>query len=392
MEQGPCLGAIRVARAHRLRRLVEDVQNDERHETGDKRQQQVAQSRGDAGGGREPDACGGRQTSNLTIFLGFENRASADEPDADRDALNHGGHLRGHSLELGNQHEQRRPDRDQDVRAQAGRLAQTLAVDAREAAGDECGEEPDDDARGFLAGQKAGAEFGKQQVHASILAVLAARAVRYLGNVRPRWLVARILAALLAVSVAAGCGNSVGPSHFSQGIVAFGDSLVVGFGAGSGNDFVSLLESRLSVNIVNAGRLGDTTATGLARLDEDVLNREREIVIVLLGGNDLLRGVPVQERIDNITKIVQRIRGTGADVILVGLGEGPLDAFAGALPGLASQTSSTLVPGILEGIFGQPGLMFDAIHPNSAGHKIMADRIEPALRALVNQSQSAVSR
>jgi acyl-CoA thioesterase-1 len=210
--------------------------------------------------------------------------------------------------------------------------------------------------------------------------------------VRPRWLVAPILTALLAISLASGCGTSVGPSRFTQGIVAFGDSLVVGFGAGSGNDFVSLLESRLSVNIVNAGRLGDTTASGLARLDEDVLNREREIVIVLLGGNDLLQGVPVQQRISNITSIVQRIRGTGADVILVGLGDGPLDAFAGALVGLASQTSSTLVPGILEGIFGQPALMFDAIHPNSAGHKIMADRLEPALRALVNQSQTVVKQ
>ena len=73
-----------------------------------------------------------------------------------------------------------------------------------------------------------------------------------------------------------------------------------------------------------------------------------------------------------------------AAVILIDMGAGVLDAFGGALPGLASQTSSTLVAGVLEGIFGVPGLMADAIHPNDAGHAIIADRIEPALRAALS--------
>jgi acyl-CoA thioesterase-1 len=151
---------------------------------------------------------------------------------------------------------------------------------------------------------------------------------------------------------------------------------------------VSVLSNRTGVSIVNAGRPGDTTATALARIDSAVLARDADIVIVFLGGNDLLQGVPVQQRIANITAIVQQIRGDGAAVILVGVGSGALDPFDGALPGIASQTSSTLVPAVLDGIFGVQGLMSDLIHPNNAGHAIIADRIEPALRAALAAVES----
>lgn len=191
-----------------------------------------------------------------------------------------------------------------------------------------------------------------------------------------------VLAAGLALAGGAvqGCSDSpTAPSAVA--VVAFGDSLTAGVGTTGDNDYVSVLSRRTGVAIINAGRPGDTTASALGRLDGAVLSRDADIVIVLLGGNDLLQGVPVAQRIDNITTIVQRIRADGAAVILVGVGNGSLDPFEGALPGIASQTSSTLVPAILEGIFGVAGLMADLIHPNNAGHAIMADRIEPALRA-----------
>jgi acyl-CoA thioesterase-1 len=184
---------------------------------------------------------------------------------------------------------------------------------------------------------------------------------------------------LVAMAASACGGSPTAPSAVT--VVAFGDSLTAGVGTTAGNDYVSLLSSRTGVAIINAGRSGDTTASALARIDSAVLSRDADIVIVLLGGNDLLQGVPLQQRINNITTIVQRIRADGAAVLLVGLGNGTLDPFEGALPGIASQSSSILVAAILEGIFGVPGLMADAIHPNNAGHAIMADRIEPALRA-----------
>jgi acyl-CoA thioesterase I len=193
-----------------------------------------------------------------------------------------------------------------------------------------------------------------------------------------------LIAIVLALTVAAapGCGgNSPSSPSAAATVVAFGDSLTFGTGTTGSNDYVSLLSGRTGVSIVNSGRPGGTTASALTRLDT-IVARDADIVIVLLGGNDVLQGVPTQQSVSNITTIVQRIRAGGAAVVLVGLGNGPpLDPFNGALPGLASQTSSILVPAVLEGIFGVPSLMADAIHPNNAGHAIMADRIEPALRA-----------
>ena len=187
-------------------------------------------------------------------------------------------------------------------------------------------------------------------------------------------------ALVLAIAPACGSNNPTAPSAVT--VVAFGDSITAGVGTTGNNDYVSLLSNRTGTTIINAGRSGDTTGSALARINSAVLSRDADIVIVLLGGNDLLQGVPVQQRIANITTIVQQIRADGAAVILVGLGNGPpLDPFEGALPGIATQNSATLVPGILEGIFGVPSLMADLIHPNNAGHAIIADRLEPALRA-----------
>lgn len=194
-----------------------------------------------------------------------------------------------------------------------------------------------------------------------------------------------LLVAIATISLVSGIGcNKAKPSDRSTPVIAFGDSLVAGVGTTSGGNFVSLLSQRLNVSILNSGRPGDTTGAALSRLQVSVLDRNPGIVIVLLGGNDLLQGIPIQTRLNNINSIVDQIRAKGAAVVLVGLGMGQIDPWEGALPGIATRTSSTLVPDILEGIFGVPALMFDSVHPNNAGHQIMADRIEPLLRPLVN--------
>ena len=199
-----------------------------------------------------------------------------------------------------------------------------------------------------------------------------------------RRLIAPFIALIVAGSVALspGCSkNPGGPSAAATSqVVAFGDSLTFGTGTTGDNDYVAVLSRRVGVDIHNAGVPGQPTGSALNRLDASVLARNPKIVIVLLGGNDLLENVPLQTRVSNITAIVQRIRGSSAAVLLVGIGRPPIDPFDGALPGLASGTGSTYVPDILEGIFGVPSLMFDLVHPNNAGHAIMADRLEPALR------------
>ena len=147
---------------------------------------------------------------------------------------------------------------------------------------------------------------------------------------------------------------------------------------------MSLLSARVGVPIVNAGRSGDTTGSALARLDSAVLSRNPRIVIVVLGGNDVLRRVPHEETFANLDAIVGRIRGRGAAVILVGLSVGVFtDAYGNGYENLARRTSSGLVPDVLAGILGHPDLMADQIHPNDRGYRMMADRIEPALRDLL---------
>ena len=167
-------------------------------------------------------------------------------------------------------------------------------------------------------------------------------------------------------------------------IVAFGDSLVEGYGATPGNDFVSLLSRRLGVPILNAGHGGDTTAAALSRVDRDVLSRDPRIVIVLLGGNDFLRRVPKEQTFANLSTIVERIRSKGAAVVIVGVNGGLWrDPYSGEYEKVARRTSAGFVPDILDDILGDQRLMADSIHPNDLGYRIVADRVEPALRQLL---------
>jgi len=169
-------------------------------------------------------------------------------------------------------------------------------------------------------------------------------------------------------------------------IIAFGDSLVEGHGATPGNDFVSLLSRRIGAPIINAGQGGDTTSAALARLDSDVLARDPRVVIVLLGGNDFLRRVPKEQTFANLATIAERIRSTGAAVVLVGVNVGLWrDPYGDEYENVARRTSAGLVPDILDDILGDQHLMTDSIHPNDRGYQIVADRVEPALRELLKE-------
>jgi acyl-CoA thioesterase-1 len=167
-------------------------------------------------------------------------------------------------------------------------------------------------------------------------------------------------------------------------VIAFGDSLVEGVGASPGRGLVWLLSTRTRTAILNAGRRGDTTAAALARLERDVLSRDPRVVIIVLGGNDLIRGVPRDQTIANMTQIVERIRARGAGVILAPVSLGVLvGRHATDYVELAERTDSVLVPNVLEGILGEPGLTADPIHPNDRGYELMAARIELALTPML---------
>ena len=162
-------------------------------------------------------------------------------------------------------------------------------------------------------------------------------------------------------------------------IVAFGDSLVEGAGAKAGNDFVSLLSLRIGEPIINLGVPGNTSADGLLRI-EQVNEEDPKVVLVLLGGNDFLRKVPIVETFKNIDSIVLKLQSEGAVVVLLGIKGGLLgDQYAEYFENIAESRGALYVPNVLAGLLGNSEFMDDSIHPNDAGYKKIAEKIYPVL-------------
>jgi acyl-CoA thioesterase-1 len=178
-------------------------------------------------------------------------------------------------------------------------------------------------------------------------------------------------------------------------IVALGDSLTAGLGLSTDQAYPAVLQERLdaggySYEIVNAGVSGDTSAGGLRRL-EWALDGDVRILILALGANDGLRGVAVTEVKKNLTTIVERARGRGITVLLVGMEAPPnfgpsyTNAYRRVFQEIAKQYSLAFVPFLLEGVAGIPRLnQPDGIHPTAAGARIVADHLWTVLKPMVD--------
>ena len=177
-------------------------------------------------------------------------------------------------------------------------------------------------------------------------------------------------------------------------IVAFGDSLTAGAGVDSDQNYPAILQRKLDAaghryRVVNLGVSGDTTGGGLARL-YDVLALKPRIVIVELGANDGLRGMPVETTRANLEQIVQGLQQAGVRVILAGMtlppnyGSAYVSAFEKVFVDLARQYKTPLIPFFLEGVAAVPTLMLgDALHPNAAGYQIVAGHVMKVLEPLL---------
>jgi len=181
-------------------------------------------------------------------------------------------------------------------------------------------------------------------------------------------------------------------------IVILGDSLTAGLGLPVGQSYPALLQQRLkdeasSYQIVNAGVSGDTSAGGLSRLDW-ALDGDVRVMIVALGGNDGLRGLPAAQLKDNLAAIITRAQARGITVILAGMEAPPnygreyIVAFHQVYPALAKEYHVALVPFLLDGVAGRDALnQPDGIHPSAAGARIVADNVWKVLKPVVKTSR-----
>ena len=210
------------------------------------------------------------------------------------------------------------------------------------------------------------------------------------------------LAAVVAAA-GAGCTDTTsaagGPTQVaaSQTIVAFGDSLTAGKGLDDDEAYPAVLgrmlrAAGLPFSIKNHGVSGDTSADAVRRLDA-ALAESPAIMIVALGANDGLRGVPVAEVRRNLETIIEAAQARKITVLLCGMEALPINgweytlAFHRLFPTLAEKYNVPLVPFLLNGVIGNPRMVQqDHVHPNAAGAAEMAQTIWPYLQPLALQS------
>lgn len=186
-------------------------------------------------------------------------------------------------------------------------------------------------------------------------------------------------------------------------IVAFGDSLFAGYGLAQNEGLAPALDralatSGLSAEVVNAGVSGDTSAAGLQRLAFalDGQPRKPDLVIVGLGGNDMLRGISPEQTRENLDSILSELQRRGIPAMLSGMVAAPnmgpdfAASFNAIYPDLAKKYGVPLYPFTLDGVIGQSDLMLaDGIHPNARGVAAVADRLAPRVESALKENAAS---
>lgn len=179
-------------------------------------------------------------------------------------------------------------------------------------------------------------------------------------------------------------------------ILVFGDSLSASYGIREDQGWVTLLQEKLTSEgfahrVVNASVSGETSNGGLARLPASLQSHAPDLVILELGGNDGLRGLPLQALEDNLQAMIDMIKQADAEVLLAGIqippNYGPryTEPFAQIFPSLAERESLPLVPFLIDGIAQQPELMQnDGIHPKAEAQFMIVDNVWPVLKPLLD--------
>ena len=189
-------------------------------------------------------------------------------------------------------------------------------------------------------------------------------------------------------------------SPASPRILFLGDSLSAGYGLGKERAFPALLQKKidaagLDYQVVNGGVSGDTSAGGLRRLGW-MLQQQVDILVLELGANDGLRGLPLAETEANLQGIIEKTRQHNAKVVVViagmklppNLGSDYTDRFEVMFTKLARENEALLIPFLLEGVAGRPDLnLEDGIHPTAEGHRMIAATVWRYLKPILEGTQ-----
>ena len=194
----------------------------------------------------------------------------------------------------------------------------------------------------------------------------------------------RLLVLALAALLAA-CGSDVAPlSKLAPDatVLAFGDSLTAGNGARGEHAYPAVLDGLIPQRVVNAGVPGETTAGGLARLPGVLEAEAPALVILCLGGNDMLQKLDLGQTKSNLAEMIRTIRGSGAEVALLAVPEpGLLMLSAPPLYAeLAAEFGLPLEAEALPGILADRDLKADPIHPNADGYRQLAAAVQKLLQ------------
>lgn len=217
-----------------------------------------------------------------------------------------------------------------------------------------------------------------------------------------------------ALWLVAGCGDEKNKGNQNKGtekpvaaadsahaaqkyIVFFGNSLTAGFGIDPSEAFPALIQKRLDslgfhYTVVNAGLSGETTASGVNRVDWVIGQQQVDVFVLELGGNDGLRGIPAEETRKNLLSILEKVRTKypNAQIILSGMmvppNMGPKYSkeFTGIFPAVAKQAGVKLIPFLLENVGGEKELnQDDGIHPTPEGHQLVMENVWNVLKTVV---------
>lgn len=222
----------------------------------------------------------------------------------------------------------------------------------------------------------------------------------------------RLTAILSFIIFTISCGNLSAKQEFEQPrepvkipenlsnkpkIIAFGDSLTAGFGLSEKESYPYLLQEKLKADgydfeVVNAGVSGDTSAGGLERIDWSLEQENVNILILELGANDLLRGLPVEKMKENLDAIIKKAKAKNVKILFCGMLAPPTMGakyqrdYVAVFPDLAAEHKVEFLPFILEDVATNPKLnQPDGIHPNAEGTKIMTESVYTALKPLLEK-------